>query len=141
MLVIRQKQIDTLIKKSDEEFVEFLAAHVKEEYPNKSSEYDEETLRAIVRSGIERAESHDIRAAEDITAFISVMFEIAPNFDEQPQIKAVLDDENFPPGDRIDRLGSPAVSEEAWNEAEENYNEDAWFSSQPMKNRKNTADE
>ena len=141
MLVIRQEQIDTLIKKSDEEFVEFLVAHVKEEYPGKSSEYDEETLRVIVRSGIERAESHDLRTAEDITAFVSIMFEIAPNFDEQPQIKAVLDDENFLPGDRIDRLGSPAVSEEAWNEAEENYNEDAWFPNQAMKNRTNTADE
>lgn len=141
MLVIRHEQIDSLIKKSDEEFVEFLIAHVKEEYPSKSSEYNEETLRLMIMGGIERAESHGLRTAEDITAFVSIMFEIAPNFDEQPEIKAVLVDENFLPGDRIDRLGSPAVSEEAWNEAEENYKEDAWFPNLAMKNQTNTANE
>lgn len=127
MLVIRQQQIDTLIKGTDEEFVEFLVAHVKEEFPEKAAERDEETLRVMVRGGIRRAESHGFTTAEDITAFITVMFEIAPNFDEHPQIKAVLDDETFPPEDRFERLWSPLVSDEAWEEAAKKYNESSWF--------------
>src|SRR5262245_45845822 len=110
MLVIRQEQIDTLIKGTDEEFVEFLVEHVKEEFPEKAAERDEETLRTMVKNGIERAESHNLRSAEDQTSFISIMFEIAPNFDEQPQIKTVLDDEQFAPADRIERLWSPLVT-------------------------------
>jgi hypothetical protein len=131
MLVIRQQQIDTLIKGTDEEFVEFLVAHVHEEFPEKAAERDEETLRVMIRGGIERAENHQLSTAEDITAFISIMFEIAPNFDEQPQIQAILDDENFPPEDRIERLWSPLVSEEAWEEAEKHYNENSWFPDNP----------
>lgn len=127
MLVIRQEQIDALIKGTDEEWIEFLVRHVKEEFPDKTAEYDDETLRVMVRQGIERAEKHELTTAEDQTAFISIMFEIAPNFDEQPQIKAVLDDEQFAPEDRIERLWSPLVSEEDWEEAEKNYNEKAWF--------------
>ncbi len=127
MLVIRQEQIDTLIKGTDEEFVEFLVAHVKEEFPDKTSEREDETLRTMVKGGIKRAESHDLTRAEDITAFISIMFEIAPNFDEQSQIRAVLDDELCPPEDRIERLWSPVVPDEAWEEGENNYNENAWF--------------
>jgi len=127
MLVIRQEQIDALIKGTDEEFVEFLVGHAKEEFPDKTAERDDETLRIMVRGGIKRAESHGFTTAEDITAFISIMFEIAPNFDEQPQIKTVLDDEKFPPEDRIERLWSPLVTEEEWEEAEKNYSEDAWF--------------
>jgi len=127
MLVIRQQQMETLIKGSDEEFLEFLLEHVREEFPEKIAERDEETLRRMVSGGIRRAESHDFTLAEDVTAFISVMFEIAPNFDEQPQIKAVLDDEQFEPGDRLERLSSPLVPEEAWEEAEEKYDEKAWF--------------
>jgi len=127
MLVIRQEQIDALIKGTDEEFVEFLVGHVKEEFPEKTAERDEETLRTMVRGGIERAESHGFTTAQDITAFISIMFEAAPNFDEQPQIKTVLDDEKFAPEDRIERLWSPLVTEENWLEAERNYNENAWF--------------
>jgi hypothetical protein len=127
MLVIRQEQIDALIKGTDEEFVEFLVAHVKEDFPEKSSEYDDERLRVMVRGGIKRAESHDLTTAEDITAFVSIMFEVAPNFNEQPEIKTVLDDKKFPPEDRIERLWSPLVSEEAWEEAKDKYNENAWF--------------
>ena len=130
MLVIRQKQLDTLIKGSDEEFIEFLVEHVREEFPEKTAERDDETLRAMVKGGVARAESHGLTTAEDQTAFVSIMFEIAPNFDEQPQIKMVLDDENFAPEARIERLWSPLVPEEAWEEAEKNYSEKAWFPNQ-----------
>ncbi len=130
MLVIRQEQIDALIKGTDEEFVEFLVGHVKEEHPDLTSEYDDETLRVMVRGGIRRAESHNFSTAEDITAFVSIMFEIAPNFDEQAEIKAVLDDANFTPEERIERLWSPLVTDEAWEEAEDKYNENSWFPEQ-----------
>ena len=127
MLVIRQEQIDALIKGTDEEFVEFLVGHVKEDFPEKTSEYKDEQLRAMVKGGIKRAESHDLTRAEDITAFISVMFEVAPNFDEQTQIKAVLDDKVYSPEERIERLWSPVVPEEAWEEAAKNYQKYSWF--------------
>jgi hypothetical protein len=119
--------MEVLIKGSDEEFEEFLIEHVKQEFPEKAAERDEETLREMVRGGIQRAERHGLTLAEDVAAFISIMFEIAPNFDEQPQIKSVLDDKSFAPEDRIGRLWSPPVTEEAWTEAEKNYNENAWF--------------
>lgn len=130
MLIIRQEQIDNLIKGTDEEFVEFLVDYVKEDYPDLEEEYDDETLRRMVRGGIKRAESHGLETAEDLTAFVAVMFEIAPNFDEQPEIKAVLDDLETPPNERFDKLWSPVVSEEAWEEALENYDEEAWFAGQ-----------
>ena len=130
MLVIRQEQIDALIKGTDEEFVEFLVGHAKEEFPEKTEERDDETLRTMVRGGVRRAESHGFTTAEDITAFISIMFEVAPNFDEQAQIKAVLNYKDFAPEDRLERLWSPLVTEEAWEEAEKNYNEKAWFPNQ-----------
>jgi hypothetical protein len=127
MLVIRQEQIDTLIMGSDDEFVEFLVNHVKEEHPDLEEKYDDGTLREMVKHGINRAKSHQLSTAEDLTAFVSIMFEIAPNFDEQQQIKAVLDDETFPPESRIERLWTDIVSEEAWQEAEDNFNEKAWI--------------
>jgi hypothetical protein len=126
MLVIRQEQIDTLIMGSDDEFVEFLVGHVKEEHPDLSENYDDAALREMVKHGINRAKSHQLSTAEDLTAFISIMFEIAPNFDEQPQIKAVLDDKAFPPESRIERMWTDVVSEEAWEEAENNFDEKAW---------------
>ena len=127
MLIIRQEQIDHFIKGSDEEFIEFLLKHIKGEHPELKSKHKDETLREMIRGGIERAKTHDFSTAEDLTAFVSVMFEIAPNFDEQPEIKAIVDDENTPPNQRLDKLWTPVFPKEAWEEAENNYDENAWF--------------
>lgn len=126
MLVIRQAQIDAMVKGTDEEFEEFLMNHARAEFPKKTADIDDERLRPMVRSGIKRAESHGFTAAADITAFVAVMFEIAPNFDEQPRIREVLDDNRFFPADRLDMLWSPAVTDEQWDEAEKNADAEAW---------------
>lgn len=126
MLVIRQEQIDALIMGDEDEFVEFLVKHIKDEDPELEKERDDETLREMVRGGIRRAKSHELSTSEDLTAFVSIMFEIAPNFDEQAEIKAVLKDEKTPPNERIEKLWTPLVTDESWEEAEKNYNYDAW---------------
>jgi hypothetical protein len=112
---------------SDEEFVEFLLGHIKEEYPEIETERDDDTLRVMIRGGIERAKSHELSTAEDLAAFVTVMFGVAPNFDEQAELKAVLNDKNTPADERFDKLWAPTVSEEAWEEAQNNYDENAWF--------------
>ena len=126
MLVIRQEQMDALIKGSNEEFVEFLVGHVKERNPNLEDQYDDETLRRMVKIGIERAESRDFTRAEDITIYVSLMFKFAPNFDEQSDIKAVFEDANIPPEERFDKLESPVFPKKAWREARKNYEKNAW---------------
>lgn len=130
MLVIRQAQIDAMIKGTDEEFETFLMNHARDEFPEKTEDIDDENLRSMVRSGIKRAESHGFTTAEDITAFISIMFEVAPNFDEQPKIREVLGDTRFTPRDRFEILWSPAVTEENWEEAAQNSNDEAWNADQ-----------
>ena len=54
------------------------------------------------------------------------MFEIAPNFDEQPEINKCLRDESVRAEERLDMLFR-RVSDEAWVEAEEDYDHEAWF--------------
>ena len=83
----------------------------------------------MVKIGIERAKRHELERFEEIAAFVGVMFEIAPNFDEQEEIKMVLADTNFPASARFASLWE-RVSEEAWNTAEQEYNLNVWF---PMK--------
>jgi hypothetical protein len=58
------------------------------------------------------------------------MFDVAPNFDEQPDINDILTDEKLPPEKRLELLVSPSVPKEAWEEARKNTNEKAWFSEQ-----------
>lgn len=127
MLIIRQEQIDALIMGTDEEFVSFLIGHIKEKQPELETVYDNETLRKMVKNGIERAKSHGFKTAEDLTIFVSLMFRIAPNFDEQSDIKAIVDNEDIAPEKRFAELESPIFPKKAWDEAAKNYDKNAWL--------------
>ena len=126
MLVIRQEQIDILTKGTDDEWVNFLVEHVKSEDPDLANKYTDDELRRMVKSGIERSEGHGLTCAEVQSAFVSIMFKIAPNFDEQPEIKAVLEDERFRQSQRMENLWSPAVPDEVWDKAIEARDDSAW---------------
>jgi len=110
----------------EDKFVEEIVTHEKETHPDLEKKYEDEKLREMVRSGIKRAKKNRFVTSQDIRAFIAIMFEIAPNFDEEPEIKAVLDDKKIPTKQRFDNLWSSLVSDEAWEEAEANYDEAAW---------------
>ena len=80
----------------------------------------------MLEIGIARAKSHGLTGAEDIAAFIAVMFEIAPRFDEQTEIRQVLTDDRFPPNVRLDQLFM-LVPDEVWIEASKKYDDSFWF--------------
>ncbi len=133
MLVVRQEQIETIIKGNGEDFVNYLFVYVQSNHSEAVAKRDDEILREMIRGGIKRAESHQITKVEDTQNFFAKMFEIAPNFDEQAEIKAVLDDENIAPDKRLEQLQSPIISDESWEKAKSNYAEDAWFAHLPQK--------
>ena len=111
---------------SEEEFEEFLFGHVTAKDPELKQEYDDAQLRHMVRVAIRRARRRGFTTAEDISAFVAIMFEVAPNFDLQPEIDAVLTDERFLMRDKIEIMTSPAVPDDAWEKAVEEYDESAW---------------
>jgi hypothetical protein len=127
MLVVRQEQFEKVIKHSEEDFVNYLFGYVRGNHAATVEKHDDATLRKMIRGGIKRAESHRIELVEDTQNFIAKMFEVAPNFDEQPAIKAVLDEKDLTPEKRLEKLQSPVISDEIWEEARRNYDEDAWF--------------
>ena len=127
MLVVRKAQMDEMIMGDEDEFVSFLVSHAKEEHPEVKEDYTDDELRIMVRGGIKKAKSYGFKHHDDITGFVAVMFEIAPNFDEQEQIKEVLEEEGLNANQKFDKLWSDIVPDEAWEEADENYDDKAWF--------------
>ncbi len=128
MLIIREEQIQHFIAADEDQLVRLIGQIVCEANAERTTDYEDKTLAEMVKIGIERAKHHDLQNAEDISAFVAVMFEIAPNFDEQEQIKAVLADTNFQPAERFFQLFE-RVSDEDWKIAENLYNADIWFPS------------
>lgn len=126
MLNIRKKQSDACLLNDEEEFVKFIVGHLRQESPALVGGFSDDSMQSMVSSGLKRARGYGFRSPEDLTAFVSIMFEVAPNFDEQPEIHRVLTDETVPIDQRFDLIFENA-SEEAWDEANEKYDYEAWY--------------
>ena len=125
MLVIRDEQIEQLNEIAEDEFIDELTLNVRDLHGELVKDIDDEDLRELVRVGVERAKRHGISFEDTIGTFVGWMFEFAPNFDEQENIKKMLADERFKPDDRIDLIVE-AATEKDWAEAEAMYDETAW---------------
>ena len=127
MLVIRDAQIQSLIAKSDDDIVRLTAEAVIRACHSRVASIRPLRLLSMVKIGIARAKELGFQNAEDIASFVALMFEVAPQFSEQPEIAAVLADTTFSPGERISQLPE-RVSDAAWAEAEQLYDARYWFS-------------
>jgi hypothetical protein len=72
--------------------------------------------RDSVRAGFKRARRHGLTADEDLIAYVLIMYRINPNFDQQPQIAAMLADTVLSPAQRWNRLFDHDF-DEAWEDA------------------------
>jgi len=134
MLIIREEQIQHFIAVDDEQLVEVVGRAVREAKPERVADYDDKKLEKMVKIGVERAKAHDLKRAEVITAFVAVMFEISPRFDEQAEIRQALDNTIFPPDERFYQLFE-RVSDDAWLEAERLYEDTFWFPAESAENK------
>jgi hypothetical protein len=126
MLVIRKEQLQHFIAADENELVAEVAKSVRGAVNERVSPYDDAQFQKMVKIGIDRARANKLTGAEDISAFVAVMFEVAPRFDEQKDIRAVLDNEKFPPEARFYQIFDFAT-DQAWAEAERRYDDSFWF--------------
>jgi hypothetical protein len=126
MLVIKKEQIHQFIASGESRLAEVIAKSVRVANGERVAKYSDNELQSMVKIGIERSRSRGLVFAEDIAAYVAIMFEVAPRFDEQPEINTVLVDETLPFSLRLELLFAPAM-EPAWSDAEKKYEDSFWF--------------
>jgi hypothetical protein len=126
MLIIRNEQIQHFIAENDAELVKLIAGIMRTGNAERVADYGDETLEPMVQIGIERARSHDFERAEDIAAFVAVMFELSPTFDENREIKDILKDTSFTVEERFKQLWG-RIADDVWKEVENRYDARNWF--------------
>lgn len=126
MLVIRKQLFTALERMIDKELENRIVVHVWENHQRIVNTLPRDLLHDMVRNGISRARRHGLRLESSLTAFVSLMFEISPTFDEHPEILRILEDNTVEPDKRIELLLT-CVSGKSWEEAGQRYNEVAWF--------------
>jgi hypothetical protein len=126
MLVIRREQIQEFIARDETELTDVVREAVRGANGDRIKDYGDDELNSMLRIGIGRAKSHGINMAEDIAPFVAIMFEVAPRFDEQTDIRKVLENADFPPDIRLEQLFT-CVDDAAWIEAGRLYEDSFWF--------------
>ena len=124
-MIIRNEHFDQYLQQDEQAFIRLNMEQVRQNTPYIVDHIDDEGLAEMVANGLARARSHGFTADDDLMAFVAVMFEIAPNFDEQPDIKRALANESIPINKRFDSLFIPAL-DGAWEEAVDNIDYQAW---------------
>jgi hypothetical protein len=83
-------------------------------------------LSQMVENGIIRARSHGFTEDNAIQDFVQLMFEIAPNFDQNPAFAKALRETSGVDQDVRAHSILERISEEEWNQAADSYDENAW---------------
>lgn len=136
-LSIRPEQLMIVETFAQENFVRRIAAHLRSEYSQATvtlptdeeftvSVLPEERLYDLVRTGIVRARLYAMKLESSIAAFIALMFEVSPNFDEHRLCQVLLNDEQVAPDARIDELLN-ILTEKNWESIRVDYDPQAWM--------------
>ncbi len=135
MLTIRQEQFEAFERVTEAAFERRVTAYLIENHgdavvrlptgESRVAELPAESLQELVRDGIARARSHDLTWESTVTAFVVIMFTVAPNFDEHPLIGRALKDARFEPNARLDEMWDSTTNEN-WEAARASYDPAAW---------------
>ena len=110
---------------NESELVEMVFDHVCEHHAEAVAELRDEEIQRRARVAVQRALQHGFRQETSVAAFAALMFLVAPNFDEQPAIRAALSMPGLTPDDCMEMLLSK-TAEQDWEAAGAMADESAW---------------
>lgn len=115
MIKIRPEQAATL---ADEDMIRRTEAWLRTRHPDKVAAMEPEDLRAVIVHGFETARSYGFESERALFTFVMDQLAVGPCFDEQPEIKEILERDELSEDERLDRIVSD-VGDEAWTAAGE----------------------
>ena len=115
---IRGEQMQEMDRVTEEQFVEKVIANLKSNHADSVQDLPDDVLRERVKRGIVRARGHGLTWERSIYVFVSLMFIVAPNFDEFPPVRACLSDPSRPPDQRVDSM-MDTITPQQWASAQE----------------------
>lgn len=111
-MIIRPQQIEAMSKAMTHAFEERMVAMVSACYPQRAHDLQDQQLRAIVHSGINRADQYGINLTHDVERFIRLMFRFRFfNFEEDPPTawtQDILTDQSLTAEAKLDRVEGQA---------------------------------
>jgi hypothetical protein len=104
MLVIRKKQMEAFQQQAERDFVDSVVTQLRSNHAAAVKDIPEDKLFKRVEYGIRRAREYGLTWKNNLSTFVTLMFEVAPEFDRFPAFQKHLADKRFPPDQRMSTL-------------------------------------
>ena len=104
MLVIRKEQMEAFQQQAERDFVDSVVKQLRSGHAAAVKDIPEDKLFKRVKYGIRRAREYGLTWKNNLSTFVTLMFEIAPEFDRLPAFQNHLADKRFPPDQRMSTL-------------------------------------
>ncbi len=101
MLKIRKEQMDIFQQQAEDIFVTHVANKLRSNHSGVVKDIEKDILLTRVRYGINQAREYGLTRKNNLQAFVTMMFLIAPDFDSYPVFHKYLTDESLQPNDRM----------------------------------------
>jgi hypothetical protein len=115
-------QFNSLLQSDEPEWLRFVCSSLHDSYPRSPVfDVDEDEQLVTIADVCDRARANDLRTDAELLAFVFLMHELAPDFDQHPYIRAILDLADKPISERWERLFDQKddALERAYHEIEE----------------------
>lgn len=113
MLVIRDRQMDSLEKHAHEQFERRMTSHLKRFFPSEYEKAGEPATTEMIRRGIQNASGLGFKSERDVCLYLSLMYVFGEDFETNPElgwVPAILGDEAIDdPSEKIERLYEAAA--------------------------------
>lgn len=113
MLVIREKQMQSMKVENDRDFVEAAYEELQKNFSSSLGAATLEEAAPRIEEAKERSHRYGLPASADVMAFIALSFVISPTFDEYSPIQERLTSPSIPDHRRMERLFDE-VTEKEW---------------------------
>lgn len=116
MLKIRKEQMDVFQQQAEINFVHYVTKKLRNNHAEAVKDVLEDKLYKRVEYGIQRAREYGLTWKNNLSTFVTLMFEIAPDFDSYPVFQKYLTDESIQPNDRMEIILDKTVGSD-WSKA------------------------
>jgi hypothetical protein len=126
LLQLRSAQLEECSEAIDRDLVKVIYWHLRNHHAKAVQHLDSTLLKSRVRFAILKARRYGLATISDLAGFSALMFELAPNFDDHPSFRSVLEDPGLPAEAKLRRL-SQSITDREWDEALRLYDRSFWI--------------
>jgi hypothetical protein len=115
-------QLHSILQRDEPRWLRFVSSSLKDFYPTSPIfDVDEDARLVTIADICDRARANDLQRDDELLSFVYLMHEFAPDFDQHPYIRSILDAANRPIAERWKRLFDQKddALERAYHEIEE----------------------